>query len=151
MDRPAILQRWWTAAPTWVSPSCDVDPRVGGRYVLRMRDDRTRALHVVAGERREIDRPSRLVYTWAWQAEDGTARPLGVVPVEFRADGDRTTVVLEHGGLPSEESVDITRRAGPEPSGASPAASSPSPRDERSRRDAPSRGPCAPCPRATRR
>jgi uncharacterized protein YndB with AHSA1/START domain len=101
---PAVLARWWAAAPTWDSPGCDVDLRVGGRYVLRMRDDRTGVVHVVAGEYLEVDRPRRLVYTWAWQAEDGTAGPRSVVTVEFRADGDRTTVVLEHTGLPSKES-----------------------------------------------
>jgi uncharacterized protein YndB with AHSA1/START domain len=88
---PAVLQRWWAAQPTWDSPGCDVDLRVGGGYVLRMRDDRTGELHVVAGEYREIDRPSRLVYTWSWQ---GAAGPhpgyVSIVTVEFHADGDHT-------------------------------------------------------------
>lgn len=103
---PAVLQRWWAAAPAWDSPGCEVDLRVGGRYVLRMRDDRTGDVHVVAGEYREVDRPRRLVYTWAWHEADGTAGPESVVTVEFRADGDGTTVELEHSGLPSQESAE---------------------------------------------
>jgi uncharacterized protein YndB with AHSA1/START domain len=100
---PAVLERWWAAAPTWDSPGCEVDLRVGGRYVLRMRDDRTGAVLAVAGEYREIDRPRRLVYTWAWQEEDGTAGHESLVTVEFRPEGGGTTVVLEHTGLPSKE------------------------------------------------
>jgi uncharacterized protein YndB with AHSA1/START domain len=102
---PVVLERWWAAQPTWEAAGCEVDLRVGGRYVLRMRDDRTGDVHVVAGEYREVDRPRRLVYTWAWQGDDGPqSGPVSVVTVEFRPDGDGTTVVLEHSGLPSQES-----------------------------------------------
>ena len=100
---PVVLRRWWAAQPTWTSPGCEVDLRVGGRYVLRMQDDASGALHVVAGEYREIERPRRLVYTWAWQGDDGPHPGReSVVTVEFHADGDGTTVVLEHSGLPDE-------------------------------------------------
>jgi uncharacterized protein YndB with AHSA1/START domain len=95
---PEVLQRWWAAEPTWTSPGCDVDLRVGGRYVLRMRTDAGDVL-VVGGEYREIDRPRRLVYTWCWE---GTGQ-VSLVTVEFHADGDGTTVVLEHGGLATQQ------------------------------------------------
>jgi len=102
---PEVLERWWAARPTWDSPGCDVDLRVGGRYVLRMRDDETGHVHVVGGEYREIDRPRRLVYTWCWEGSEGLhPGHVSLVTVEFRADGDATTVVLEHIGLASEES-----------------------------------------------
>jgi uncharacterized protein YndB with AHSA1/START domain len=91
---PEVLRRWWAAEPTWTSPGCDVDLRVGGRYVLRMLTDAGDVL-VVAGEYREIERPRRLVYTWSWE---GTG-DVSLVTVEFNADGDGTTVVLEHSGL----------------------------------------------------
>jgi uncharacterized protein YndB with AHSA1/START domain len=102
---PVVLERWWAAQPTWDSPRCDVDLRVGGRYVLRMRDDQTGELHVVGGEYREIDRPRRLVYTWSWQGKGGPhPGHVSVVTVEFHPEGDGTAVVLEHSGLPSLES-----------------------------------------------
>jgi uncharacterized protein YndB with AHSA1/START domain len=105
--RPEVLQRWWAAGPDWTSPGCDVDLRVGGRYVLRMRDAATGDVHVVEGEYREIDRPRRLVYTWGWQDADGApAGDVSVVTVEFGADGDGTRVVLEHRGLPSGQARD---------------------------------------------
>jgi uncharacterized protein YndB with AHSA1/START domain len=101
---PQVLERWWTVQSSESSPRCEVDLRVGGRYVLRMRDD-SGELHVVGGEYREVDRPRRLVYTWRWEG-DGGLHPghVSVVTVEFRADGDVTNVVLEHSGLASEES-----------------------------------------------
>jgi uncharacterized protein YndB with AHSA1/START domain len=102
---PAVLQRWWAARPTWSSPGCDVDLRVGGRYLLRMHDDETGRLHAVGGEYREVVRPRRLVYTWCWEGEDGPhPGHVSLVTVEFRAAGAETTVLLEHTGLPSEES-----------------------------------------------
>jgi uncharacterized protein YndB with AHSA1/START domain len=102
---PAVLERWWAASPSMTSPGCDVDLRVGGSYVLRMRDDATGELHVVGGEYREVQRPRRLVYTWCWQG-DGGMHPghVSLVTVEFHREGDATTVVLEHSGLASEES-----------------------------------------------
>jgi uncharacterized protein YndB with AHSA1/START domain len=101
---PEVLRRWWTRDAGVASPGCEVDLRVGGRYVLRMRD-RSGELHIVGGEYREVDRPRRLVYTWRWEG-DGGLHPghVSVVTVEFRADGEATTVVLEHSGLASEES-----------------------------------------------
>ncbi len=97
---PAVLQRWWSAGPDLVSPGCDVDLRVGGRYVLRMHDRVSGRAHVVAGEYREVDRPRRLVYTWCWEGE----QHVSLVTVEFLPAGESTTVVLAHEGLESDES-----------------------------------------------
>ncbi len=85
---PKVLERWWSVQSSQGSPRCEVDLRVGGRYVLRMRDD-TGELHVVGGEYREVDRPRRLVYTWRWEG-DGGPHPghVSIVTVEFRADGE---------------------------------------------------------------
>jgi uncharacterized protein YndB with AHSA1/START domain len=102
---PEVLARWCAPGPTSTSPGCDVDLRVGGRYVLRMHDGESGEVHVVGGEYREIERPRRLVYTWCWQGANAR-RPghVSLVTVEFVARGGSTAVVLEHTGLPSEES-----------------------------------------------
>lgn len=101
---PEVLKRWWAPDPRWSSPGCDVDLRVGGRYVLRI-EDPDGPVHEVTGEYVEVSRPDRLVYTWSWLGE-GALHPgnVSVVTVDFVPDGDRTTVVLEHAGLASEQS-----------------------------------------------
>ncbi|HLB20932.1 MAG TPA: SRPBCC domain-containing protein [Solirubrobacteraceae bacterium] len=100
-----VLQRWWGPGPSWTSPGCDLDLRVGGSYELRMRDGATGEIHAVGGEYREVVRPHRLVYTWRWQGDDGpNPGHVSLVTVEFHAAGEATTVVLEHSGLPSQES-----------------------------------------------
>ena len=102
---PAVLTRWWAMRPSQISPGCEVDLRVGGRYELRMQDRDTGDVVAVAGEYREVQRPHRLVFTWCWQG-DGGLHPghVSLVTVQFVPDGDRTTVVLEHSALASEES-----------------------------------------------
>jgi len=101
---PEVLARWWAAQPAWTSPGCEVDLRVGGRYVLRMRDENGR-VYAVGGEYREVSRPRRLVYTWCWEGTDGPdPGVVSLVTVEFHPEADGTTVVLEHSGLPSEQS-----------------------------------------------
>jgi len=100
---PEVLRRWWKANPAWVTPVAEVDLRVGGGYALRMLDEDGEP-HTVAGEYREVERPRRLVYTWCWQEGGPEPDHVSLVSVEFRADGSRTAVVLEHSGLPSEES-----------------------------------------------
>jgi uncharacterized protein YndB with AHSA1/START domain len=97
---PEVLRRWWAAAPDWECPEAVVDLRVGGRYRLSMRTTEGET-HVVGGEYTEVERPARLAYTWAWEQGDGEESQ---VTVEFRPDGDGTTVVITHAGLTSEES-----------------------------------------------
>ncbi|HEY7968079.1 MAG TPA: SRPBCC domain-containing protein [Solirubrobacteraceae bacterium] len=102
---PAVLERWWGPRPTWDSPGCDVDLRVGGSYLLRMRNPDSGTILEVGGEYRVIERPRRLVYTWAWLGDSMPgAGQESLVTVEFQGEGATTRVVLEHAGLPTEES-----------------------------------------------
>jgi len=101
---PEVLRRWWAANADWDSPGCKVDLRVGGRYVLRMRNPETGDVHVVEGEYQEIERPRRLVYTWSWVGGSNPGH-VSLVAVSFAAETDRRTrVTLEHSGLPSGDS-----------------------------------------------
>jgi uncharacterized protein YndB with AHSA1/START domain len=102
---PEVLRRWWAVHPEGKTPVAEVDLRVGGRYRLSMEaPDGER--NTVQGEYSEVDRPRRLVYTWQWELDAGGLGAASTVTVEFRADGERTTVVLEHTGLPDAESRD---------------------------------------------
>ena len=69
-----------------------------------MEDPASGALHTVRGEYREVSRPDRLVYTWAWEEQDGSSGHESTVTVSFGRVADGTSVVLEHTGLPSVES-----------------------------------------------
>jgi glutathione S-transferase len=108
---PTVLARWCGPGPNWDSPGCDVDLRVGGRYMLAMRDPDRDEVFVVGGEYREIDRPRRLVYTWCWES-DNAPHPgqVSLVSVDFLATHEGTTVVLEHSGLTSDDSRERHRQ-----------------------------------------
>jgi len=101
---PEVLRRWWRADPEWTTPVAEVDLRVGGRYRISMEDPRSGMMHTVGGEYTEVSRPSRLAYSWQWEQDDGQPGHVSTVTVEFRAEGERTTVVLEHSELESAES-----------------------------------------------
>ncbi|HEY2377849.1 MAG TPA: SRPBCC domain-containing protein [Gemmatimonadaceae bacterium] len=92
------LDRW--SAPSPMTPTAEVDLRVGGRYRIVMRGP-DGAEHRVGGVYRTIDRPSRLVYTWKWE---DSPMPDSVVTVEFHERGKETEVVLRHEGLTDSES-----------------------------------------------
>jgi uncharacterized protein YndB with AHSA1/START domain len=103
---PEVLRRWWRANPAWVTPVAEVDLRVGGRYRISMEDPESGTKHTAGGEYSEVSRPLRLAYTWQWEQDDGRPGHVSTVTVDFRAEGERTTVVLEHSGLESSQSRD---------------------------------------------
>jgi uncharacterized protein YndB with AHSA1/START domain len=99
---PEVLRRWWAAGPDYEGVAAEVDLRVGGSLRLTMRapDGQT---HTGGGEYLEIDEPNRLVYSWRWEDGEGT---VSNVAVDFIEADRGTTVVLNHTGLPTENSRD---------------------------------------------
>jgi uncharacterized protein YndB with AHSA1/START domain len=106
---PEVLRRWWAAGGDWRTPVAEVDLRVGGGYRLSMESPEAGALHTVRGEYLEVSRPERLVYSWCWEEDSAQPGHVSTVAVEFREDGERTTVVLEHSGLESSDSSEKHR------------------------------------------
>ena len=100
---PEVLRRWWAADPDWDTPVAEVDLREGGRYRLSMRNPESDAVHTVGGVYREIRRPDRLVYTWAWEGESPEPNET-VVTVSFQDRDGATEVVLVHEGFSTNES-----------------------------------------------
>lgn len=97
---PEVLRRWWKASPSHEVSAADVDLRVGGGYRLAMRNADSGEEHVVVGTYREVSRPQRLVYSWAWEGTGPYAGHESEVAVTFKEDAPgRTTVVIEHAGL----------------------------------------------------
>lgn len=102
---PEVMRRWFHAEQGWSTPTAEVDLRPGGRVRVSMAEAGGEPAHTFEGTYLEVTPPERLVFTLAWQGDDADG-VTGTVTVEFREQGDRTTVVLTHTGLPSEESRD---------------------------------------------
>jgi uncharacterized protein YndB with AHSA1/START domain len=91
---------------TWMRPRvisdtrAETDPREGGPFRIVMVRDGSDIVH--QGTYREIDRPSRLVFTWSSPATDHRD---SVVTVTFEPLETGSTMVEIHQiGLPDEES-----------------------------------------------
>jgi uncharacterized protein YndB with AHSA1/START domain len=98
---PGRLQRWW--GPEGMSaPVCELDPRPGGAWRTTMRSSDGKEV-TVSGVYKEIDPPSRLVFTWAWTQEDGSRGQETTVTLEFLDRGEATELVLTQEGFVDEE------------------------------------------------
>jgi uncharacterized protein YndB with AHSA1/START domain len=97
---PEQLKQWSCPEGTTLERA-EVDLKVGGQYLLGMRGSEGQH-HTAVGTYREIDRPSRLVYTWAWEEKENDVGET-LVTVEFHDLGGSTEVVLTHERFPSAE------------------------------------------------
>jgi glutathione S-transferase len=77
------------------------EARAGGAWQLQMQArDGTRL--AVGGAYREVTRPARLVYTWAWQGENSPMAGIEtLVEVDFLARDGGTELRLRHSGFPA--------------------------------------------------
>jgi uncharacterized protein YndB with AHSA1/START domain len=92
-----VLRRWWPGGPGWTTPVAEVDLRVGGRLRLVMRDPAGSEFGGT-GRYLEIDRPSRLVFSWRWDDPSlGAGEQLVEVGFTANAGGDTTVVLVNHG------------------------------------------------------
>jgi uncharacterized protein YndB with AHSA1/START domain len=94
---PARLGSFLCAGDTHVS-ALELDPRVGGEFRVVMTGERGSSEH--RGRFLEIDRPRRLVFTWASPATNGVDTP---VAITFEAVDGGTRLVLVHEGLSDRE------------------------------------------------
>ena len=105
----AELLKQWFAPRGFAVLGATVDPRVGGRYRLTMKQ-RSGEPVTVSGEYREIKAPERLTFTWKWESEPMAALPETLVTVslvERRGEqGIETALTLLHTGFPSSEARD---------------------------------------------
>jgi uncharacterized protein YndB with AHSA1/START domain len=94
-----VMRRWFHVGPDWETPVAQVDLRVGGqlRVVMRKPDGSEGGAR---GEYREIDRPRRLVMTWAFDDVPGNEQP---IELTFSESEGRTTVVMVNSGIAGDE------------------------------------------------
>ena len=88
---PDSVGQWLFATPHGVMEKIEIDPRVSGRFLIVERRDGEPAEHF--GEYLEIDRPRRLVLSFAAMRDSGfTKVTVTIVP---QGDGSRLTLVHE--------------------------------------------------------
>lgn len=85
----------WRGPKGYTTTVIDMDLRPGGAYRYRMRslDGTDRWLR---GVYREIAEPERLVFTYAWEDEDGRPRHETLVTVTFEELDGKTRLTLRH-------------------------------------------------------
>ena len=87
---PKAVGRWLFATPDGTMEKVEIEPRVGGRFMIAERGRDELAEHF--GEYVEIDRPRRLVFTFATSVEETPSR----VTVTMEPDGEATRLTLVH-------------------------------------------------------
>jgi uncharacterized protein YndB with AHSA1/START domain len=87
---PKAVGRWLFATPDGTMEKVEIEPRVGGRFMIAERRGDELAEHF--GEYVEIDRPRRLVFTFATSVEETPSR----VTVTMEPDGEATRLTLVH-------------------------------------------------------
>ena len=92
----------WSAPEGMEVPISEVDLTVGGRFHLQMRNAEG-GTHNARGVYQVIDRPKRLVYSWAWDEHPDQGESL--ITVEFVGVEGGTEITMTHSGLPTEESA----------------------------------------------
>lgn len=85
-----------------------VDLSVGGAFSIEMRGEDGRRF-TAFGRYREIEVPSRLVYTWDWKQPEHAVGET-VVTVTFNDLGESTEVVVAHDLFPSSAAADGHRQ-----------------------------------------
>ncbi len=98
-----VLRRWFYGQPGWETPEAEVDLRVGGAVRVVMRNPELGEDHGGGGHYTEVDPPSRLAFTWAWDRDEERQT---LIEIEFEeVEGSATTVRFSHSGLRDEESA----------------------------------------------
>jgi uncharacterized protein YndB with AHSA1/START domain len=114
--RERVFDAWLDPAQiaTWIGPrsvraeTMELSQKVGGRYRIHMRGVDGSNGPVVSGIYREIVRPERLVFTWAWETAHARGMPGDetIVTLTFRERGGKTEMTLRHEGFAAKESRD---------------------------------------------
>ena len=92
---PELLRRWLLGPPGWSMPVCEMDLRVGGRYRWRWRSEKDGSEFGFTGTFRQIEPPSKLVHTEAYEpgtVGGGYPGTESIVTVTFTEDRGVTTM-----------------------------------------------------------
>ena len=90
--QPEHIARWW-GPQGYTTIFCDMDIRIGGRYRFGMRSPEGTE-HWKVGVFRELVEPDRVVFTFAWEAPDGTLGHELLTTVIFTDQDGQTLLTL---------------------------------------------------------
>jgi uncharacterized protein YndB with AHSA1/START domain len=79
---------------TWIGDRAELDPQPGGVFSLDMSEVAARGTYMT------VEPPHRVVFSWGIPGSDTLPPGGSVIEVVLTADGEDTTVVLTHRGLP---------------------------------------------------
>lgn len=105
---PELLVKWWGPEGCDI-PEHALDPRPGGAWRTTMRRPDGQRM-TVSGVYRTIDRPKRLVFTWAWEGDAGARGHETEVTVEFAAAPGGTRLIITQQVFATVESRDQHQR-----------------------------------------
>lgn len=97
---PDVLAQWW-GPQGFTAPRVDFRPRVGDSYRIEMQPPEGDPFHLT-GEFRDLEPPTRLAFTFAWEPPDPDDVET-LVELAFRDRGDSTELALIQGPFGTEE------------------------------------------------
>ena len=98
---PELIAQWF-GPDGYEIPSYALDVRPGGKWRTTMRSPEGK-LHTVSGVYRVIEKPRRLVFTWAWDQDDGSRGHETEVTVTFEPTPGGTRLKLSQQTFQSRE------------------------------------------------
>ena len=99
---PEVMRRWLHPAPDWETPEAEVDLRVGGKVRVVMRKPDGTEVEA-RGEYTLIDRPRRLLMTWAFNDDPSNEQ---LIELSFSESEGSTTVLMVNSGISTDERRD---------------------------------------------
>lgn len=102
--KPEQLVQWWGPEGVHI-PAHKLDVREGGAWRTVMENDKGEQF-IVSGVYKTVEIANRLVFTWAWEQEDGSRGYQSEVDILFEAISDGTRLNIVHSVFEDNESRD---------------------------------------------
>ena len=93
--KPEIFVKWW-GPEGMTTPVHELNVHEGGRWSATMENAEGKQ-YTSSGVYKILDRPHRLVFTWAWTQEDGSRGHETDIDVTFKPNGAGTRMILRQG------------------------------------------------------
>ena len=106
LTEPSELATWW-GPHGFTTPEIQIDARVGGSFRFTMQPPDGEAFHL-SGQFVEVQRPSRLRFTFRWDEPVPDDRET-VVELSLDFLDGRTTVTLTQGEFATKERLELHR------------------------------------------